>query len=498
MLEERLSLKRTAFFRTKRRLDSLESNTPLCLYKIAQLYQSEQTKGALNYARAILKKKQIIYTSLKKSILAIINQTHYSADIEAYRKLYECKVLEQPEIVGILKEAVAASPERTFEAVTAQDSALLQIFSLIQLDVSDAISIVAKGMLEQNKDRILEYINELTYSFTLKCLIKDGAGMLYLAQSVTESLTGSASTPGEIRDMVSQVISVCISLVKIDFTLVLLNSVIAHLKPALTKIIMQCGSDVGAESLFSGISSRIDELVEDPQTRPGASFAPAGIHPNTPFICRESILAFLFSLIPYDSMVETLALTISRDLALKKGSRKKFLQIFEGKVGACRISNINIIREDFACFETTGLLQHRVLEDATSAFANSPHISISPTATAHPFIYSHHYWPENNFSLPEDLFSFSNCNPTCMSEDLPLQQSLSEQMPEIQDKILLEYAKEHTYADITIEENGKTLDITVPIAYLEHIPAGSLESSSFGDASQAAKDFWHTVKLKLA
>lgn len=504
-------LKRTAFFRTKRRLESLEPSRPLCLRRIVQLYRSEQTQGSLNYARAILKKKQIIYMSLKENMVGVITGAAGNAEVEVYRELQRCKVLEQAEIVQILKEAVMAHPEPTFQAVTGQSAALLEIFGLVQLDISDAVSIVAKGMLEQNKGRILAYINELTYSFTLKCLIKDGAGMAYLARTITEALTEEVDTPGKIREMVSQVISVCLSLVKIDFTLVLLNPVLTYLKPALTKTMLQCGPDIGAESLFSGISSRIEELVEE---APGHDRAGAAPH-STPLICRESILSFLFSLIPYDSMVETLALTISRDLVLGKGSRKRFLQVFEDKVGTCRISNVNIIKEDFAYFSPPKLPAAGVLAEATKAFRDAPQISIPEDVAVCPFVCSNHYWPENNFSLPEDLLSFSSA-PRAEAAPIPaFPQGPAAPLPDpglylprpltlhhnedAADKISLSYLKEHSYAEITVEENGKSLDLVVPVMYLEYFIGRAGECAGQQPTlPPAVAEFWDSVKLKLS
>jgi len=483
----RPTLKRTGFFKTQTSLQKLSLEESLSLSDILEIYTKEQTKGFLNYVGAILKKKGVIRSCVKKDIELSVEEVSCTKQSKMYRRLYKYNLLDESEIVQLLKDLAASQPQTTFEAIQKQNSRLLSILNVINIDTADAISIVARTMLEQNRENVLDYINSTAHSETLRHLVKDSEGMCSLVKYIADSLSKKIETPQCIKTVIDKVISMHISLVKIDFTLVLLNPVIQHIRPVLSEILLKFGPVVGAEMLFYGVSMRIDEIIEDSNS---SGQEDGGAHGPASF--QGDILDFLLSLIPYDSMIETLALSISRDYVLDRTTRQKFLRILEGKIGQCRIANINIIKGDFERFCGPLISEERALQDSLSAFKGSSAVAVSERASARSFVYSQHYWPENNHALPEDTLKFALKPNTPNPED---EQSAGQKAhpSASKDQIVFEYSKRHTYVDITVMENGREKNITVPMVYLEYFTEG-FQNTAF-ELQDTIREFWRGLQL---
>ncbi|OAG29696.1 hypothetical protein NEDG_00829 [Nematocida displodere] len=477
------SLKRTAFMATQRQVETLQLEEELTPEHLVKMFLEGQTKGSLNYVRATLKRKGILHSVIKKDLVsAITHPVSSMSRSKTYQDLCTHKILERTEIARILKDIAVCHPEKTFASVQSPNSSLVQVFKVTGLDISDAIAIVAKSMLAQNEGRVLEYIGELNYSTTLKYLIKDVEGMTQLVGSITKALTANIQTVEDTRTMIGHTIDMHTSLVKIDYTRVLLSPILFCLKAALSEKLVQFGEDRGAETLFYSISKRIKDIVmEDPSEKHRQAFLGGAS-------AQGDILDFLLSLVPYDNMIETLALSVTQDLVVRRECRDVFLRSLESKMGPFRMANIHIIKKDFEQFVAHQVSPKQVFEDTLPSILEHPKISLGKNALISSFVYSQHYWPKNNFFLLEEI------------ETPPKHQAPKHQAPAKQrakpEKIALDYTKNHTYVDILIEHHSRKKNITIPIIYLIYIDGDPSKEAPEQLLSTIAR-FWARTRRQM-
>ncbi|KAI5172051.1 hypothetical protein NEFER03_1296 [Nematocida sp. LUAm3] len=457
-------LKKTVFSRTKERIEALREHS---LQSIMDFYQEEEEKREIIYVKSILKRKNILHLVLKKEVKRILENRSFNYTL--YYNFYKKSLFDQSDLISVLEEVAEESPEKLFhEAKKNKD--LLNILSVVNLDSSDLLSIVGKVLLFQNRERVLEYINEKKYSMTLKYLISDLKGMEMLIHSISSALTKNISNIKEIRKMIEQIITMYIDLSKIDFTLVLLAPIITYIRLPLIKKILSLGPDVGAEILFHTISKRLTEILGESNEQEES--------------LQEDLIDYLLSLIPYDNILETLAFSISRDYILNRKNRYNFLQILERKIGIFRISNINIIKKDFLYFSGIKIEKKNILEDISKIINPNPTITLAKDLLLNSFVFSHYYWPENNYSSAEDLFS-----PEPELETPSPPQEFTPPHENIQELVLFDFSKCHTYVDITIESKGKEKRVTVPLIYLEYLNVSFSEDIP-KELISSIEEFW--------
>ncbi|KAI5184738.1 hypothetical protein NEHOM01_0340 [Nematocida homosporus] len=450
------ALKRTTFFKTQAGINQLLHTEEPSLASIMNIYLKEKRNGSLDYARALLRRRGIVYASLKREIFQMAVHKQVSGCIElVIQQMHACGLLERTDLVKVLRQLTEEHPQQVYQVMHQPQNTLLGIFKIIDLDTFDAMAIISRTVLEKNKDRVLDYINEQTYSQTLKYLTKDVQGIKYLIDTISQALIQTVDQPATIKNMVDRAISLYISLEKIDYTRVLLTPIITNLKERLARAILTFGAEVGAETFFRAISRRLEEIIaHSGATSPMCPTEERLVH-------QEDLLDFLFSLIPYNSMVETLALSISRDFVLNRASRYQFLQILEQKFGTQRLTNISIIKNDFQYFSQVHIPPAQALAAVQTRLASIAEIEFAPKPQVSSFVYSCHYWPENNYASPEDVFSTT-------IEHTPTQPS-AHPHPNTNNTLALDYAREHTYANITVTSHGRSQDFTLPIIYLEYL-----------------------------
>ncbi|KAI5181503.1 hypothetical protein NEOKW01_1684 [Nematocida sp. AWRm80] len=276
--------------------------------------------------------------------------------------------------------------------------------------------------------------------------------------------------------MVDKLISLHCGLVKIDFTLVLLTPIITQLQKALEKTFVMFGSDIAASTLFSVIAKRADDIIE--------SISDISTSATNIVSPENDILDLLFSFVPYENIIEALSLTICRDYILSRTNRDRLVKILENKIGSFRLTNINIIKKDFEYFNRLKENKNIVLKDILTSLQADSHTFISDTLVVDSFVYSEHYWSENNLGSLEDIFNERIQVP-------PYQTDTKDN--KLKDKLSLHYTDNHTYVDITVEHNNKSIDITIPMIYLtyKNIP-------EMIEKYPEIELFWQSIEQKLS
>ncbi|KAI5161566.1 hypothetical protein NEAUS03_1657 [Nematocida ausubeli] len=465
-------MKRTEYFATLCKLVHLSPKNPMPLTEIVELYKKGSLSGSINYYRAILKRRRIVYASIKASIQETLKNTSVPSDkISIYEELYSASLVTDQEILEIFREFSQVHPNEMFSALEDPDSFLLKICRLIRTDFSESVCVISRTMLECNMHMLLEYISKREHSKTLKYLIKDIEGMGYLKENILISLVEGVDTLEGIKDMLNKVITLHISLTKIDFTLVLLTPIMEHIKERLSERLNSCGSDLAAEVLFGIISSRGRELVENVQEI-GRDKGKSKVQ------LQGDVLDFLLSLLPYDSVIHTLALSISRDCILYRSDRNELIRILEGKLGFYRASSIGIIKRDFEYFCGIKVSEADVFEDVLKGTCIPREVFQGGTLGIENFIVSEHYWPENNYQSWDDLLGGAGA----WGDKQGVKNNLNEQ-------ISLEYSDKHTYLDVSVEVGGKVVDLSVPIRYVEYLYSQDMPQ----DEINIIKEFWAHV-----
>ncbi|KAI5189698.1 hypothetical protein NEMIN01_0651 [Nematocida minor] len=472
-------LKKTEYFSTLCKLTHLSPKKPIPLQSIIQLYRQGVLTGSLNYYRAILKTRNIVYASIRKSMYKIMNgQDQDGLKITIYEELYKANLVTDDEILEIFKEFSRVHPNEIFTALENQNSFLLKLCRLIKTDFSESICVIARTMLESNINSLLEYINKRQHSKTLKYLIKDIEGMAYLKENILANLTNTANTLEGLKEMLNRTISLHISLTKIDFTLVLLAPVMEYIKDTITEKLECFGTEAASEVLFAVISQRSSELVENVEET-GAGNEKAKLQ------LQGDILDFLLSLLSYDSMMQTLALSISRDFILKRSHRQELLNILESKLGFYRASSIGIIKKDFEYFSNIEISESKVYQDVVGSTCIPKDIfSKNKRPNINHFTLSEHYWPETNYQAWDDLPT-TVCSPGIYKS--------KKTNTNVHRQITLEYSKSHTYLDITVEMHGASIDVSVPISYVEYLYN---RESLTEDEAAVIKEFWSHLEKK--
>lgn len=398
-----------------------------------------------------------------------------NVDISEYVEIYTANMVTDEEILEIFKEFSQIYPNELFAALENPDSFLLKLCRLIRTDFSESICVIARTMLESNINSLLEYINNRQHSKTLKYLIKDIEGMAYLKENILRSLTSSVGSVRAVKEMLHKTISLHISLSKIDFTLVLLTPVMEYIKSNLTEKLQHFGSDLAAELLFNIISQRSCELIKSTEEigKGNDKIKSQG---------QGDILEFLLSLLPYDSMIHTLALSISRDCILARSNRNELIALLENKLGFYRTSSIGIIKKDFEYFSAVEMPKDQIYTDVVGATCIPKEVFSGQNINVDHFIVSEHYWPDSNYQCWDDLLSTPSAGNVQKTETVNSQ---------LHNQITLEYTSKHTYLHITVEVNGRAIDLSVPIRYVEY-----LYSSEGMTQNEVAviREFWEHIE----
>lgn len=473
-------LRKTEYCKTLSKLTALASKKPIPLQQIIKLYRQGILKGSLNYYRAILKTRSIVYESIRRNMFAIINsQDQDGLKIEMYEEIYTANLVTDREILEIFKEFSREHPNEMFTALENPKSFLIKLCRLIKTDLAESVCVIARTMLESNISCLLEYINSRNHSNTLKYLIKDIEGMAYLKNNILNHLVCDLSTVKALESLFSRIISLHISLSKIDFTLVLLAPVMEHIKEGIKPYLDSFGMEISAEVLFRIISQRASELVQ--------SVNETGTKKErTKMQVPGDMLDFLLSLLPHENMMQALALSTSRDFILARTNRKELVAALESKMGLYRTSNIGIIRKDFEYFSNVEISKSKVYLDVTenSACIPSDIFAGDRKPVVNHFVFSEHYWPESSTQAWDDLFTGSpDCN---------IQKNRNTYSPSC-NQISLEYSKKHTYLDITVEVKNVPMEISVPISYVEYLYNTNCVTEKEG---LVIKAFWDHIKDK--
>lgn len=470
------ALRKTEYFKTLSKLTNLTSAQPISLKKIIKLYRKGILEGSLNYYRAILKTRNIVYASIQKSMHRIINAHDTDkSKICIYEELYSAELVTDEEILGIFKEFARMYPDEMFTALENPESFLLKLCRLIRTDFSESICAIARTMLESNISCLLEYIDKRQHSKTLKYLIKDIEGMAYLKKHILEHLLCNISTVKALECMFNRIISLYISLSKIDYTLVLLGPVMEYVKNGISLHIKAFGAETSAEALFRIISKRATELIK--------SVEEAGTGKDKGKLqVPGDVLDFLLSLLPHENMMQALALSISRDYILARSNRQELVSTLENKMGFYRSSNIGIIKKDFEYFSNIEISKSKIYRDVTDSTCIPAEIfSASKKPVINYFAYSEHYWPENNTQGWDDL------PVNCLSLSI---QKTKNSHTLAHSQITLEYSRKHTYLDITVKINNMSFELSVPIAYVEYLYN---PKSIAPEEEPAVKNFWNHI-----
>ncbi|KAH9386509.1 uncharacterized protein NEMAJ01_1405 [Nematocida major] len=437
------------------KLSHMNRTTPIPVRRILDLYREGMLPGGLNYYRAILKKRNIVCVSIRESLHRIMSEGGSTQiDITEYRELYRANLFTDKEMLEIMKEVSKAHPNEMYRALECTNSFAKELLRLISTAYSESVCVIARAMLEENVGCLLEYINSTHKSKILKYLVKDNEGIEYLKKNVLASLTHSVSTVEDMREMIDQTITLHIALCKIDFTLVLLAPVIGYIKKDLSAKLESFGCDLAAEALFSVVSQRACDVIKNAEEI-GKECE------NTKFQLQGDVLDFLLSLLPYDSLIQTLALSISRDCILARSNRNKLIRILEDKLGFYRTSSIGIIKKDFQYFSSTQVPEKQIYRDVVSGTCIPEELFSQGGLGMEHFVVSEHYWPESSHQSWEDLMT---------AQDVPSSiQKMHGAAPKKLDEVSLEYTNKHTYLDITVEQHGTSVDISVPIQYVEYL-----------------------------
>ncbi|KAI5181504.1 hypothetical protein NEOKW01_1685 [Nematocida sp. AWRm80] len=171
-------LRKTSFEKTKEKFEALKAANNTSLANLLELYLSEKSKGALNYSRCILRNQGIVYKTLKYDLkLAIKNKSLLQDKLAVYGEIYKNRLLHKEEVLKVVEELSESDSESIFNPALGLNQALQEVFQMMELERSEAIRIIAKTLLRKNKENVLEYINKVEHSLTLKYITKDSEGM---------------------------------------------------------------------------------------------------------------------------------------------------------------------------------------------------------------------------------------------------------------------------------------------------------------------------------